>query len=317
MKNIPKRQHVVQKRLLSNFTSTPQIPYDRQRIWQFDKKTQKSREISLKIAGVRRNFLTPIADKVITHLERECGPTLDIIIGNECMFPKGAGDLQKGREWGQTWFSLYRYVSAQLQRTGLFREEMSRLLPLSRERLREFHSYIFQPAEPEFVDLGGRSNNESKGEIAKLFSAIIPCKSSVPPLRADGLAISLADVTLPLIIINESTVPFIQNDIGLAPFGPFNDTSMTLFADNESILSYVAFPVSPRICVHLCTTETLLKWTEQIPAESNRGMMLTSDKQSRKLTNTQLFRFAKRFVYSNKALEKMIDFNPVELGKRR
>ena len=306
MGNIPKRQHVVQKRLLSNFTSTYKAPYNKQRIWQFDKRTQKSREISLKIAGVRRNFLTPKADKVITHLERECSPTLDLVIESECMFHKETSDTQKGQEWDQTWFSLYRYISAQMQRTGLFREKVSRLLSLSRERLKEFHSYIFQPGEPKFIDLGGRSKNEAKGKIAKVFSAVIPHKSSLPPLLADGLAISLADVTLPLIIINKSSTPYIQNDIGLVPFDPFTNTSMKLFADNETIVSYLAFPVSPQICIHLCTTETLLQWTKQFPTGSKRGMMLDTDEQSRDLTNSQLVRFAKRFIYSSRPLEEIV-----------
>ena len=77
MENTPKRQHLVQKRLLSMFTSTPQYSYDKQLIWQFDKRIHQSKEISLKVAGMRRRFLNSKADKIITNLEMECFPLLN------------------------------------------------------------------------------------------------------------------------------------------------------------------------------------------------------------------------------------------------
>ena len=57
--SVSKRQHIVQKWLLGKFTSTPQNTYEKQRIWQFDKETQQSVEISLKDAGIQKDFLTP------------------------------------------------------------------------------------------------------------------------------------------------------------------------------------------------------------------------------------------------------------------
>jgi len=304
MNNIPKRQHTVQKRLLSNFTSTPQNAYDTQRIWWFNKETRQSKEISLKIAGVRSKYLNPKADKIITQLERECYPTIDRIIENECMFRKGASETEKTLELGISWFSLYRYISAQLQRTELLRDEIKKQIILTKPQLRDFHSAVFRPAKAlYFIDLGfGRT--VKMPEVSKTFYSLILIRSSVSPLLADSLAITVAAISYPVIMINDSPISYIQNDIGLAPFDPlFPPTSMTHFADKAALKCILSFPISPRICIDLCTNESLRDWARNIPANSGRGTMFKTDEQTRRLTNEQMFKSAKKNLYSNRELK--------------
>ena len=50
-------QHYVQKRLLSNFTSTPNSEYKKQKIWFYDKETKKLKNPNIRDVAFKSNFL--------------------------------------------------------------------------------------------------------------------------------------------------------------------------------------------------------------------------------------------------------------------
>lgn len=303
------RQHTVQKRLLSNFSSTPERDYPKQLIWIFDKKEQNIKEVSLTGVAIKKNFLTIRADDNITELEKECYPVIDRIAKKGCVI---CSKFNNAIDIAKNWAFLYRYIGLQYQRTIYQREQLENL-PYWRERgmegLKEYHSSLFQfnPEKTFFIDFGfGRAIDEYKKQLAHIYNSWIERLSAIELLPIDGLTSSIFDISLPITIINESQIPYIQNDIGLAPFFPLNFEGINMFLDTAekiSLTSILAFPISPKICIHLCTIDSVSNWAKYIPKNSGRGLILESqNEQNIKLINAYLLRFAKRYVYSNQKI---------------
>ena len=118
-----KRQHYVQKILLSQFTSTPDNLYAKQRIWIYDKHQQTSIQTNLVNTAVQKKFLAKSADDRITLMESECFPLIQRIIQKKCITCTHFPELEPL----ENLFGLYRYIGHQLYRTPAFRKETTTL----------------------------------------------------------------------------------------------------------------------------------------------------------------------------------------------
>ncbi|MFX1284750.1 MAG: hypothetical protein ACFFB5_13910 [Promethearchaeota archaeon] len=85
-------------------------------------------------------------------------------------------------------------------------------------------------------------------------------------LPIDGIAGSIFDISIPIITINATSTPYVQNDIGLISFFPLNTPgfNMDLLTGGEiPITKILVFPITPRVCIHFCTIKTVNKWVKK------------------------------------------------------
>lgn len=301
------RQHFVQKVLLSKFTSTPDQLYEKQRIWIYDKQQQKSFPNNLANTAIQKKFLVESADDLITQMENECFPIITRIIQKECVMCTHFSEQERL----ENLFFLYRYIGYQIYRTPTYRNEIA-VLKYWRNKnsgdIRQYQSELFQ--QPNFIfmdfDLTGKSRAvpDSRKNIAQMYYFFTTNFSKIPLNQADDLAASLFDILMPILLVNQTNIPFITNDVGLSWYFPIGKFTVDLQADGQTIQSWLAFPISPTLGVFLCTTKSLSIWLNSIK-DPNRGLVLnTIDKKTVNLINMNTFRLANRFVFSS------VEINP-------
>jgi len=93
------------------------------RIWVYDKHRRTSYRTTVLKAGLKKDFLSPIADNVITDIEYECYPIIERIIDKKCVVCR----LFTEPEQENNLFNLYRYIGCQITRTPNWREYLSTL----------------------------------------------------------------------------------------------------------------------------------------------------------------------------------------------
>lgn len=296
-----KRQHYVQKILLSQFTSTPDNPYAKQRIWIYDKQQQTSFQTNLVNTAVQKKFLTNSADGRITRMETECFPIIQRIIQKKCITCTHFPELEPF----ENLFGLYRYIGHQLYRTPAFRKKVEILKywkEKDAEEIKHYQSELFQ--HPDFIfmdfDLTGKNRavSNSHKNLAKMYYFWTQHFSSIPLNQADDLAASLFDIVMSILYVNETKIPFITSDLGVSWYFPMSTFTLDIKADGHTIHCWLAFPISPTISIFLCTTKSLSIWLNSLQ-EPGRGMLLnTKDEATVKLINKNTFYLADRFVYS-------------------
>lgn len=301
------KQHFVQRRLLSNFTSSPHNKYKKQKIWLYDKKKKVSKETNIGNVALKTNFLHKDADDIITLIERESYHIIERISEHNCVLCKSFND----DETEENHILLYRYLITQLYRTPNQRQ-LLRELPYwknKKEReLKDWQSSYFTDNSLTFLDFSfARNENQIKGHMAQIYWNSLRKLSKIAPIRIDGVVSSVFDVTMPIVVLNKTKIPYMINDIGLVPFFPLSHKGENLeliTGEDTLLISLVAFPIKPNICINLCTNKSISEWVDKIQENTDRGLILETKKtQSIKLTNNLAFESANRFIYSNQPLD--------------
>ncbi len=301
-----KNQHIVQRMLLSNFSIDTSVDLDERQIWVYDKDIKKSYKKNLRKVPVIENYLTEEADDIITILEKECIPAIDNILEKECIICNKFDE----ETIGFNNFSIYRYIGFQIARSKKFRERLKELPAWQKSSLEEivnyqssFFTHSNNPAPTLDFSMGIMRYDESKKWIegSKYLLNMEYFPSQVPFKSFDGRCIVLMDVTYPLLVINDSDMPFITNDAGLNWYFPIDRYSFSLSTLEGILESILTFPLSPRLCVYLCTQKSVMKWIKKSP-EGRGLMLLTKEQTAIQTTNDVIINHANRYVYSNSEL---------------
>ncbi|OLS19077.1 MAG: hypothetical protein HeimC3_47500 [Candidatus Heimdallarchaeota archaeon LC_3] len=294
------RQHFVQKKILSNFSNSPDRPYDKQTIWVHDKSSNDSFISNIKNIAVKKKFLEKNADDVLTAIESECYPALARIIDQKCILCKKFGP----REALENHIFLYRYVGHQLYRTPAYRRRIMNLpywRGKNQEDLIKYQSNLFNKAKYVLIDFDLEGKNraipDEKRNMSKIYYETLVKLTKLKLNQSDDLAASLFNVIQPIILVNKSNIPFYTNDVGLAWFFPFYKT-INLIADGYKIESWLVFPISPKVAIFLCTTKSTSIWANSIE-DDNRGMILDfQDEKTINLVNKNIKELSERYVFS-------------------
>lgn len=303
-------QHTVQKKLLSQFTSTPNQPYKKQKIWIHDKKRNFNFQKNISKVTKVPNFLEKDADDNITKLEKEIFPILDKIQKGGLIYANAFSEDDREENLNY----LYRYIAMQLIRTPNFREKLKKNYPnlpeidlfLKKNQSGAFNNHVLNL---KFINFGfGRANSRSKGQYAMEYYRNIKKFSKIPPLTFDIMAASLMDISLPVVIINNTRIPFIQNDLGLCPYFPLGETKLNIkysTADGPKLDILCVFPLSPKKIICCCTLKSYDEWYNSIDPTTNRGAILGCfDEEDIRRTNQYIYEFSQNLVFSNIKFEE-------------
>ena len=288
-----RRQHYIQKRLLKNFSKDNQL-------WVFDKKELKSFSASISDVGLEKDFLQLNADKIVRKIENECYHILERIREKECVLCRHFNDI----EAEENYFRLYRYIGCQLARTPRWRVylENLRAIFVNITDLKETQSKFFTETKYlSFLNFNrDKENNRGKniGFIANLYNNWTKTHSKITQTKFDEISACLIDITMPFILINRSPTPFMINDLGANWHYGLDGVSYDFSMDGKFFHSWLSFPISPRICILLCTLNSTYDWAKSLPKNSDRGLLIqTNNKKQIDIINKLNFNSAIRFVY--------------------
>ncbi|OLS16669.1 MAG: hypothetical protein HeimC3_52530 [Candidatus Heimdallarchaeota archaeon LC_3] len=296
------RQHYIQKKVLSHFTNTPNRKYDNQTIWVYDKKDNRIFKRNIKDAAVERKFLDESADDTLTEIEQECYKALSRIIDNHCITCNKFND----QEVMENYNFFYRYLAHQVYRTPSYRRRLKELNywnKRSETEIQEYQSSLFKKAKYVLYNFDPLNQNsaipEKRADLSSIYYTSIKILSKIKLNQADDLAASIYNIIQPIVLVNETNIPYITNDAGFSWYFPFKKLTIDLLADGQKIKSWWVFPISPEISIFLCTTKSISTWANSIKDEK-RGMILKcKDTKTIELVNKSLYEYAERFLYSS------------------
>ena len=139
---------------------------------------------------------------------------------------------------------------------------------------------------------------EKTGHIAKLYNSYTKENSNISLKRFDEISAGLIDVVIPFVLINNSERPFMINDSGANWHLGQEGIEYEFKLRGKKLVSWLNFPLSPKICLLFCTLSSTNEWAKTVPENSDIGMIIeTKNTKQIDLVNKIIFHSTRRFIY--------------------